>query len=534
MEVKESQNLFTMILHRISRLVPRLAPAAKQTTRKHRFSTASSQASSVADSGATKDAKPFNQIPTNWKSTWPIIGAAPVFLSYAEKPFGMRTEDFMYDHYVMGKEHGLCRFGPSNEACVLVFDEGYLEVLKQESKYPVGILEGAWPIEHYNRKYKNGVVNPFMAKGEEWRKGRMAINPHIFNIKTAQTYLGSINNAAANASKQFEQYATEGKLDSFCELAAVDMFMAAALGLELNAVSGDTQGRETAQNLIGPIASMAQIQAQCPWSKIDMLKFSAWDNFVSQWTLGRKTSTDLVKAAMEGGKGSGRGIMHSFLKDVKGISKEETTEMLLILTLAAGDTTSALVNNVINNLSKNPEVQGLVREEMERELGGKDYHGDAKLPYLDQVLKETQRLTPSLPWVNVKFKIPDPLVINGFEIPAGTTLVFSHMGMKHDETYAGADPLQFKPERFSKEAIASRKGTKAEFLDHPIACKPFGYGARMCVGSRIAKLEYSSILSRIIQDHTFEQDYEASQPTIRLSKTTTVEYPSPVMKVAKL
>ena len=159
-----------------------------------------------------------------------------------------------------------------------------------------------------------------------------------------------------------------------------------------------------------------------------------------------------------------------------------------------------------------------------------------KLNYLQQVLKESQRVTPTLPFVNVKNDIPKDLVINGYHVPAGTTVIFSHMGIATDQTLAGPNPHLFDPDRFSDEAVAARKGTRAEFLDHPVACKPFGFGSRMCVGSRIAKLEYTSILCRILQDYvmTYDEAANANLNSRRIAHTTTIERPCPTFKVTKL
>ena len=86
----------------------------------------------------------------------------------------------------------IARFGPNNNAAVIVFDEGYLEVIKGERKYPSGILQGAWPINEYNSKYMNGISNPFMESGEEWRT-------------VAQKYVPAINESANLAVKHFEE-----------------------------------------------------------------------------------------------------------------------------------------------------------------------------------------------------------------------------------------------------------------------------------------------------------------------------------------
>jgi cytochrome P450 len=283
-----------------------------------------------------------------------------------------------------------------------------------------------------------------------------------------------------------------------------------------------------------------------------MFKFSAWDKFVDEWETGRIASTELVKLALEEGEGSGEGILHGFLKEDNDddntnsknsklkckVSEEAATEMYLMLTLAAADTTSSLINNVLTNLAKNPTIQEKVRKEMKEELNGQDYHPDlANLEYFEQVLKETQRLTPSLPFTNVKDSVPNDLVINGFNVPAGSTFIFSHMGIANDESLAGPEPQKFDPDRFSDDRVAARKGTRAAFLDHPIACKPFGFGARMCVGSRIAKLEYMSIICRLLQDYEISLDEMTNGnkvTPVRLTKTTTIDYPCQTFHVNQL
>ncbi|KAL3895098.1 MAG: hypothetical protein SGARI_007548, partial [Bacillariaceae sp.] len=147
------------------------------------------------------------------------------------------------------------------------------------------------------------------------------------------------------------------------------------------------------------------------------------------------------------------------------------------------------------------------------------------------------RLTPTLGFTNVKTNIPRDLVTNGYLIPKGSTVIFSNMGIANDEELAGPNPQTFDPDRFSEERIAARKGTRAEFLDHPLACKPFGFGARMCVGSRVAKLEYMSLICRLIQDFELAVDEEKSAPEserLRVARATTIEYPCPVFKVNKV
>mmetsp|Transcript_38913 Transcript_38913/g.94226 ORF Transcript_38913/g.94226 Transcript_38913/m.94226 type:complete len:402 (+) Transcript_38913:652-1857(+) len=400
-----------------------------------------------------------------------------------------------------------------------------------------------WPIEHFNRLNNIKLKNPFLAKGgkaeggETWRQGRMSLNPHIFNLQTAKTYLPAINKAANTAANCFEDYATTGLLDVFCERAAFDMFGAAGLGLQVGSVQEDEDGVRLMEAINGGFSKAAHVAQACPWSRIDMFKLGEWKAYESKWKGGREAGKELVRKALDDGEGGGTGIVHGFFNDPDlKISKEEAIEMFLVLTFAAADTTSSLVNNVLTNLARNPDAQDKVRAEFQAALNGDDYDAKVKLPYFEQVLKETQRLTPSLGFTNVKTEIPRDLVINGFHIPAGYTVIFSHMGIANDEELAGPNPQVFDPDRFSDTAVAARKGTRAELLDHPMACKPFGFGARMCVGSRIAKLEFTSLICRLIQDYSISMDDEANagKDPIRLSHTTTIEHPAPTLLVDRL
>jgi hypothetical protein len=184
-----------------------------ETTTATTATTTTTTSTTTHTSTPTANLKKFSEIPGDWKGCLPVLGLMPIFTPFVHKETGgILAEDFMRSYYEKyGKETGIARFGSTNDPAVIVFDEGYLQVSRGEGKYPSGILEGAWPITEYNNKYMNGISNPFIESGEEWRKGRMAINPYLFNIKVAQSYVPAINESANLAVKHFEECESQVK-----------------------------------------------------------------------------------------------------------------------------------------------------------------------------------------------------------------------------------------------------------------------------------------------------------------------------------
>eukprot|EP00747_Dinoflagellata_sp_TGD_P170604 gnl/TRDRNA2_/TRDRNA2_202575_c0_seq1.p1 gnl/TRDRNA2_/TRDRNA2_202575_c0~~gnl/TRDRNA2_/TRDRNA2_202575_c0_seq1.p1 ORF type:complete len:125 (-),score=13.69 gnl/TRDRNA2_/TRDRNA2_202575_c0_seq1:72-446(-) len=96
------------------------------------------------------------------------------------------------------------------------------------------------------------------------------------------------------------------------------------------------------------------------------------------------------------------------------------------------------------------------------------------------------------------------MIINGFEIPKGTYVQLNAAALSWDPAYFPEDYDRFCPERWLPEEVSKRAGTDREVVDHLLLSAPFGFGARMCLGARVASLEIQAATSRLIQDHRLE------------------------------
>lgn len=126
----------------------------------------------------------------------------------------------------------------------------------------------------------------------------------------------------------------------------------------------------------------------------------------------------------------------------------------------------------------NPEAYAKVQEEIDRVMGPNAITPDYinQLPYVKACLRETLRLEPPSPAL-VLMPIPkdqDCVVIgNKYLIRDGQTTVVLIAKLHRDPATFGPDAEEFRPERMLEENL--RKLPKNAF-------KPFGNGARSCIG----------------------------------------------------
>merc|ERR1711904_405371 len=67
------------------------------------------------------------------------------------------------------------------------------------------------------------------------------------------------------------------------------------------------------------------------------------------------------------------------------------------------------------------------------------------------------------------------------------------------------DPNVYRPERFLPEAVKARKEDPLKSLiDHKLLGTPFSFGARMCLGARLAEVEIMTLLAKFTTKFRFE------------------------------
>jgi cytochrome P450 len=180
-----------------------------------------------------------------------------------------------------------------------------------------------------------------------------------------------------------------------------------------------------------------------------------------------------------------------------------------ITTYVAGhETTARTLTFAWYALATNPEVAERLHEELDRALGGHTPTVEdlRQLPYTLQVIKETMRLYPAVPFYARDAIAADKL--GGFDLPAGAAVFLSpYYTHRHPDFWENPDV--FDPDRWTPERETAR---------HRFAYHPFAAGPRVCIGNNFALLESHLLLAVLAQRFAlrlragFEPRWEHSGP----------------------
>jgi cytochrome P450 family 110 len=183
--------------------------------------------------------------------------------------------------------------------------------------------------------------------------------------------------------------------------------------------------------------------------------------------------TDVLSMLIQARDESGSPMNHEHLRD----------EMITLL--AAGhETTATTLAWVVHHVLAHPSVHRKIRSELDHVSGGQPLRTEhfASLPYLDAVIKETQRKLPIIG--NVARKLKAPARIGRWSLPA-EVFVAPSIYLAHHRPETWGDPESFRPERFLE-----RKPEPYEFF-------PFGGGTRRCLGMAFAQYEMRIVLAEL-------------------------------------
>jgi cytochrome P450 len=157
--------------------------------------------------------------------------------------------------------------------------------------------------------------------------------------------------------------------------------------------------------------------------------------------------------------------------------------------VAGHETTATTLSWVWALLHQNPEVEAKLHAEVDSVLGGRapTLEDLPRLPYTRMIVDETLRLYPPVYVLSRKVREDDELC--GFRIKGGASVDLSPYATQRLPEF-WEQPEQFRPERFTPEAVAQRPR---------FAYFPFIGGPRQCIGNTFALMEAQLVVACIAQ-----------------------------------
>nr|XP_056712809.1 cytochrome P450 2K1-like [Euleptes europaea] len=188
------------------------------------------------------------------------------------------------------------------------------------------------------------------------------------------------------------------------------------------------------------------------------------------------------------------------------------------LFVAGMETTSTTLRWALLLMTKYPEIQNKVQEEITTVIGSAQPQIEhrSKLPYTDAVIHEVQRFANILP-MNLPHATTANVTLKGYFIPKGTHIIPLLYSVLYDESQ-WEKPLHFYPEHFLD--------SEGKFVKRD-AFMPFSAGRRMCVGETLAKMELFLIFASLLQRFTFQPAPGTSKEDLDL--TPAVGFTTPPM-----
>jgi cytochrome P450 len=181
-------------------------------------------------------------------------------------------------------------------------------------------------------------------------------------------------------------------------------------------------------------------------------------------------------------------LCHARTEGGEQFSDEDVINHIIFVLMAAHDTSTITLCNLIYHLAREPQWQERLRADS-RALGEAvpGFDGLQQLEALGWAMKEAMRLCAPVPGVprravrDVEFK--------GFRIPAGA-LVNNSIWFTHTSPLYWNAPERFDPERFSPARAEDRK--------HPFLYAPFGGGAHKCIGMFFGEMEVKAVVHQLL------------------------------------
>ncbi|KAI0799063.1 cytochrome P450 [Xylaria sp. FL0064] len=376
-------------------------------------------------------------------------------------------------------------------------------------KYPSG------PLQELRALLGDGLFTAYWNE-ENWGKAHRILMPVFGPIQIRKMFPDMLGLVSQLVLK-LDRMGPDNEIvpaDDFTRL-AFDMIGICGFGYRFNSFYRDEIhpfAREMAAALIeaGKRANRSSVENYVRVKSAEELS----KNIHSMWQL----CDELVAERKRNPKPEARDLLNTMLN----ASDPQTGEKLpdenirfnMVTFLVAGhETTSGTLSFLFYMLLKHPETYHKAQQEVDRVLGDGVMKPEylTQLKYIEACIRETMRVQGPIGVLNIQ-PIEDTVIGGKYRVSADETLACSIQGLHHDRRVWGEDADVFRPERLLDGGWEKLP---------PNVWKPFGNGARACIGRFFAEQEMIIATAMILQ--RFQVTMVDPSYNLRLKSTLTVK-----------
>ena len=291
----------------------------------------------------------------------------------------------------------------------------------------------------------------------------------------------------------------------------LEVILSTAFGLDANIQMGEnTEMIEKAKEIL-QIPPIIRLLARLPFGN---LLLGLLEILRGNQVYFPAIAKQIIKSRRQQGPTGRKDLLHLMMnanvetteEQASRLTDDEIVAQCVLFLLAGFETSSNTLGFTLYYLAVNPDIQDKLRTEIKDAIESNAkkplYDVAQHIEYLDCVIKESQRLSPTLAQVNRECS--EDYDLNGIHIPAGTEIIIPIYFLHHDPD-AWSDPEKFDPERFRSPSKDAR---------HALQFLPFGAGPRNCIGMRFALMEIKIALVKILTKFKFEKSLETQVPLV--------------------
>jgi cytochrome P450 len=365
---------------------------------------------------------------------------------------------------------------PVNLHVLAVGPEFNRQVLGDPTRFrPTGLfLRG--PKNSAQRRVRFGLTR---MTGEQHRQQRQLVAPP-FHRTAVQTYHGLMSGLT---NQMLERWRTGERYDIYAEMRELTLQIASAVLFSHNPDEALPIGRLIDQwlrlSFAGPVWLFPVNVPGTPYYRLLRLAEQIEDKILAMIAKRRGSSEkhdDVLSILMEARDEENRGMTDT-----------ELVGQTAILFMASFETTASALTWTLFLIAQHPAVMRDLIDELDGVLGGNppDAEQLARLPFLNNVIKESMRVLPPVPYtVRATTKY---LNMGPHRVPTGARILCSHY-LTHHLPDLYPEPERFRPERWN------------EIDPNQYEYMPFSAGPRMCIGAMFAtqllKISLATMLQR--------------------------------------